>query len=50
MKPEFIGCWVEQTPDGKWAICWPDCSFMARGFGSKSAAQRELNTRRREPS
>ena len=37
------GCWVEQMESGKWAICWPDCSYMETGFGNRGAAIRALN-------
>ena len=39
----MAGCWVEQMDSGKWAICWPDCTYMETGFGSKGAATRALN-------
>ena len=40
---QFIGCWVEKMDNGKWAICWPDCSYLETGFGSKAAATAALN-------
>ena len=40
---QFTGCWVEQMDNGKWAICWPDCSYLETGFGSKGAATAALN-------
>lgn len=38
----YAGCWVEQMANGKWAICWPDTTYLETNIGSKGWGTRKL--------
>ena len=42
MDKMYWGIYVEQMPSGKWAVCWPDGTYLQSNIGSKSAATKAL--------